>query len=577
VWCGVIRRISFIFWAIVLLSPLVFPQTDYYVDAANGRNSNDGLSPTTAWKTLHKLNNYIFSPGDRILFKRGEVWRGQLNVTSSGAPENPVTYAAFGPGPKPRILGSVSKNDPSDWVREHGYIWYTHTQKRVYQCVFRNDTRFSRRVLRKGDLDTQGELWWDSAGNRVYFFSRENPAIQYNGNIELCQLESVVTLHSKDHVTLKDLDIRYTSRSAIYATDSNHITVDGCTLKHTGETYSTHNSYGEWSGAGIYFYQGNQLTVTNCTISYNWMGVYFQRRDGSPASHTIDNNTISYQIFGYNKKSHGIAFGGTGPFPDYAGTVIKNNDIHHFGMRGIALSHSRNVVAEHNSIHDNYGSGFNTYCTGISMGTTTSGGHIIRYNHIYNITGNPNQWDDGCGIRTRQANNSKIYYNVIHDCVKGICNSVRRSGGANDNNKIFNNICYDCSKYGIWINQGIKGNETRVSVMNNICDGREADIRISRHVKAAGGFNCLMNDSSVNNSGSYTGSNTDFYRVDPRFTDPAAHDFSLRPDSPCIDKGMNTGIRKDIAGHDVPAGMGVDMGALEYIPPLDMLIFFYKP
>jgi len=302
------------------------------------------------------------------------------------------------------------------------------------------------------------------------------------------------------------------------------------------------------------------------------MGVYFQRSDGSPAVHTIDNNTFAYQIFGNRRKSHGIAFGGTGPHPDYNGTVIKNNNIHHFGMRGIGLSHSRNIIVEHNTIHDNYGDGFNRYCAGISLGATTSEGHIIRDNHIYNITGNPRQWDDGCGIRTREAKNSKIYYNIIHDCVKGIYNGDKTPGGNNNNNEIYNNVCYNCNKYGIWVNKGIKGNPTTITIQNNICDGGEADIMIGKYVKATGGFNCLMNSSSVRNSGSYTGSSTDFYRSNPRFTDPSTYDFTLRPSSPCIDKGTDVGIKKDFIGNNIPSGMGVDIGAHEFTPALGIII-----
>jgi hypothetical protein len=47
----------------------------YYVDATSGNDANDGRSPAAAWKTIAKVNGYSFSAGDRILFKRGEMWR----------------------------------------------------------------------------------------------------------------------------------------------------------------------------------------------------------------------------------------------------------------------------------------------------------------------------------------------------------------------------------------------------------------------------------------------------------------------------------------------------------------------
>ena len=68
----------------------------YYVDATGGNDSWNGLSPETAWKTIHKVNGMNFSPGDSILFKRGEIWREQLDVRSSGEEGNPITFGAYG-------------------------------------------------------------------------------------------------------------------------------------------------------------------------------------------------------------------------------------------------------------------------------------------------------------------------------------------------------------------------------------------------------------------------------------------------------------------------------------------------
>ena len=38
----------------------------YYIDSENGNDDNDGLSKITAWRTLSKLNEHNFSPGDEI-------------------------------------------------------------------------------------------------------------------------------------------------------------------------------------------------------------------------------------------------------------------------------------------------------------------------------------------------------------------------------------------------------------------------------------------------------------------------------------------------------------------------------
>jgi len=77
----------------------------YYVDATNGNDGNNGLSEAAPWKTISKVNSSTFTPGDQILFKRGEVWREQLEVPSPGSSGNPITFGAYGSGENPLISG----------------------------------------------------------------------------------------------------------------------------------------------------------------------------------------------------------------------------------------------------------------------------------------------------------------------------------------------------------------------------------------------------------------------------------------------------------------------------------------
>jgi len=78
----------------------------YYVDATSGDDAKNGLSEANAWKTISKVNGESFSAGDSILFKRGEEWREQLTVPSSGSDGSPITFGAYGSGAKPIINGA---------------------------------------------------------------------------------------------------------------------------------------------------------------------------------------------------------------------------------------------------------------------------------------------------------------------------------------------------------------------------------------------------------------------------------------------------------------------------------------
>lgn len=93
--------------------------TVYYV-SGDGDDRNDGLTPQSAWKSLHRVSTAALQTGDGVLFRRGDVFRGMITAQSG------VAYGAFGTGEKPRLYG-WDKNlaDPALWVetdRAH-HIW----------------------------------------------------------------------------------------------------------------------------------------------------------------------------------------------------------------------------------------------------------------------------------------------------------------------------------------------------------------------------------------------------------------------------------------------------------------------
>jgi len=57
--------------------------------------------------------------------------------------------------------------------------------------------------------------------------------------------------------------------------------------------------------------------------------------------------------------------------------------------------------------------------------------------------------------------------------------------------------------------------------------------------------------------------------TDPLFKDPLCDDFHLQSNSPCIDAGVSTIIGFDMDMDHRPSGNGFDIGADEWVPPLD--------
>ncbi len=56
--------------------------TVYYVDSIAGDDSNSGLSPDKAFKTIEKAASILYYGGDSVLFKAGGVYVGNFGVKS---------------------------------------------------------------------------------------------------------------------------------------------------------------------------------------------------------------------------------------------------------------------------------------------------------------------------------------------------------------------------------------------------------------------------------------------------------------------------------------------------------------
>lgn len=81
--------------------------TTYYISSSEGNNSNDGLSPGAPWADFTNVNSKVFSPGDQILLKRGDVWNQLFQPAGGdGTEENPIVISSYGTGSRPVIEGA---------------------------------------------------------------------------------------------------------------------------------------------------------------------------------------------------------------------------------------------------------------------------------------------------------------------------------------------------------------------------------------------------------------------------------------------------------------------------------------
>lgn len=98
----------------LLFLPFKLFATNYYVSNA-GSDANNGLTTSTTWLSIAKINGFTFAANDSILFNRGDVFYGGIIVKRSN-----LKFGAYGAGAKPIITGFSTA---SSFTNIGGNIW----------------------------------------------------------------------------------------------------------------------------------------------------------------------------------------------------------------------------------------------------------------------------------------------------------------------------------------------------------------------------------------------------------------------------------------------------------------------
>ncbi|MGB8260111.1 MAG: hypothetical protein WCE75_07160 [Terracidiphilus sp.] len=89
--------------------------------SAQGNDGASGLSPRTPWKTLERVNRASFEPGDAILLRSGDHFRGQLRPQGSGAENRPILLSRYGTGRLPIVDMGAAKGPA---IRLEDQCWW---------------------------------------------------------------------------------------------------------------------------------------------------------------------------------------------------------------------------------------------------------------------------------------------------------------------------------------------------------------------------------------------------------------------------------------------------------------------
>jgi hypothetical protein len=87
----------------------------YHLDCATGRDTNDGLTPLTAWRTIDRANQQTCGPGDSLRLRRGCVWQGAgFKARGNGSAAAPVVVEDYGDTNLPLpVIDGVGPHEPA--------------------------------------------------------------------------------------------------------------------------------------------------------------------------------------------------------------------------------------------------------------------------------------------------------------------------------------------------------------------------------------------------------------------------------------------------------------------------------
>jgi len=317
--------------------------TTYYVSTA-GLDSNDGLSELTPFKTIAKVNSLALGPGDRALFKCGDVWQAeQLVVSKSGTETEPITFGSYPEGcaNKPTLSGSLPI---TDWTVHSGSIYRADLPAGTFPLginqLFRDGQRLTMGRWPNLDAGDGGYSFVDShsAGSNQITDNELPSSVNWAGaivhikNIRWSMLDRQVTGSSSHTLTLNTglscLISGWTTCTGWGYFINNHL----ATLDQDGEWYydaGANRVYLYSTGGVPSSIEGSVILEEATTLRHG--GIMLS--DGSATSYVVVDNIALKNWF-----NHGIGTPGGMSGDVYHHFTIRNVTIKDVDAVGVRLS-----------------------------------------------------------------------------------------------------------------------------------------------------------------------------------------------------------------------------------------------
>lgn len=444
---NIIKMLKVISLFFLIFSVNSLSQTTYYVSSSQGDDANPGTSDGLPWRTLSKVNSVEFLPGDQILFKKGDFWKGNLVIKNSGTSVSRITIASYGEGTKPIITlreAIPGWSNSSNWIEYSSNIWRIIAFRGII-------SKAPTRLWLDGIEDAIANGLWDSnydgtfgVNNKhrflfekndssiyLYVYSPSNPAnfyssMEYPGRIHfdgtyVSYISYACEINNANYITIDGLEFQGGMYSGINMNNSDHVIIENCNIGK----YSTMAGISGTNGSDF-------ITIRKNIIDSDFGVAQFQQYSRSSG---IQYGTVQYGGASYwNIHDNYIKWWAMGGF--YVGNLLSGQSKYHKFYNNIVTNPSPATYGKGGQIYSEVPGDNSTFCE--------------VYNNIFQNT--------PMGLQI-SASNNKFYFNIFYNMTgststyssDGFAFSLLKaeSPDAPKNNYIFNNTIINSKDYAI--------------------------------------------------------------------------------------------------------------------------------